>query len=60
MPVRRRDILVLLGGATALRPMAAYPQQQPEKRPTIGSGHEYAFNPELWTAAFVQRLRELG
>src|ERR1051326_4215025 len=53
-------MLVLLGGATALLPIAAYPQQQPEKLPTIGSRHEYAFNPKLWTAAFAQRLCELG
>jgi putative tryptophan/tyrosine transport system substrate-binding protein len=56
--MRRRDFTILLGGA-AVWPSSAL--AQPAKLPTIGflgPGTSSAFNP--WTAAFVQRLRELG
>jgi putative tryptophan/tyrosine transport system substrate-binding protein len=56
--MRRRDFTILLGGA-AVWPSSAL--AQPAKLPTIGflgPGTSSAFTP--WTAAFVQRLRELG
>jgi len=56
--MRRRDFTILFGGA------AVWPSStlaQPAKLPTIGflgPDTSSAFTP--WTAAFVQRLRELG
>jgi putative ABC transport system substrate-binding protein len=59
--VRRRDFITLLGGAAVpslLWPLAARAQQ---KLPTIGFlGPASASAMSVWTAAFVQRLRELG
>jgi putative ABC transport system substrate-binding protein len=57
--IGRRELLAALGGAAAW-PLAAR-AQQPARLPTIGflgSGTISAWSP--WTAAFVQRLRELG
>jgi putative ABC transport system substrate-binding protein len=58
--MRRREFIVLLGGAAAIWPLAA-PAQQPAKLPTIGYlGTAAASAWAPWTAAFVQRLHELG
>src|SRR5207247_1592739 len=57
--MKRRDFITLLGGAAAW-PLAA--RAQPAgKLPTIGvlgTASQSSWAP--WTAAFVQRLRELG
>jgi putative ABC transport system substrate-binding protein len=59
--VKRREFITLLGGAaTAIWPLAAR-GQQPTKLPTIGFlGGSTASTQREWTAAFAQRLRELG
>ena len=57
--IRRRAFIVTLGVA-ACWPLAAR-AQQPGKLPTIGlMGSGTAAAQSEWTAAFVQRLRELG
>ncbi|MFZ0067518.1 MAG: ABC transporter substrate-binding protein [Pseudolabrys sp.] len=57
--MRRRDFIMLIGGAAAVWPLVSFAQQA-GKRPTIGflGADALAFAP--WTAAFVARLRELG
>jgi putative ABC transport system substrate-binding protein len=62
--VKRREFITLLGGAAATScvswPLVAR-AQQPGKLPTIGFlGTTSALAWTAWTAAFVQRLRELG
>jgi putative ABC transport system substrate-binding protein len=58
--MNRRELMALLGGATAAWPLAAR-AQQPGKLPTIGFlGANTAETQSQWTAAFLQRLRELG
>ena len=57
--MRRREFLISLGGTAATWPLAARAQQA--KLPTIGYlGASTPSNWSHWTAAFVQRLRELG
>jgi Winged helix-turn helix len=57
--MRRREFITLLGGAAAW-PMPVRAQQS-AKRPTIGfMGTTTPSVWQPWTAAFVQRLRELG
>ena len=58
--MKRREFLALLGGVVAPWPLATR-AQQPSKLPTIGFlGQSTRSAATEWTAAFVQRLRELG
>jgi putative ABC transport system substrate-binding protein len=57
--IRRRDFVALLGGAAAAWPFAARAQEA-GKLPTIGFLGSDAMAWSQRTAAFTQRLRELG
>src|ERR1700730_2099805 len=58
--MRRREFVTFLGGAIVPWPLAAR-AQQPAKLPTIGFlGATTPSGQNQWTAAFVQRLRDLG
>jgi putative ABC transport system substrate-binding protein len=57
--MRRREFLSTLGSAAVASPVAAWAQQS--RLPTIGFlGANSASAQAEWTAAFVQRLHELG
>ncbi len=57
--MRRRDFVGAIVGSAAAWPLAA--RAQPGKVPTVGFlGAGTVTSWSLWTAAFVQRLRELG
>jgi hypothetical protein len=59
MALLRREVIKLLGGA-AVQPLAARAQQR-QRLPTIGFlGSSTPAGWAPWTAAFQQRLRELG
>src|SRR6266550_9411221 len=58
--MRRREFITLIGGAVAAWPLAARAQQA-GKLPIIGFlGASTPSAWSQWTAAFAQRLRELG
>ena len=57
--IERRKFLAALGGAAAAWPLAAL-AQQPGRLPTVGFLGTDASGWSPWTAAFVQRLHELG
>jgi putative ABC transport system substrate-binding protein len=58
--IGRRKFLATLGGAAVAWPLAVR-SQQPGKLPTIGFlGTTTRSGASQWTAAFVQRLRDLG
>jgi len=57
--IGRREFITLLGGAAVSWPLAAHAQRgKPALMGLLGSGTAAAQSE--WTAAFVQRLRELG
>jgi putative ABC transport system substrate-binding protein len=58
-PMRRREFITLAGGTAIAWPLATR-AQQPGKLPTIGFLGTDASVWRPWTAAFVERLRELG
>ena len=57
--IGRRQFIFAIGGATVAWPLAARAQQA-GKLPTIGFLGADAPSWSPWTAAFVERLRELG
>jgi ABC-type uncharacterized transport system substrate-binding protein len=58
--IRRRDFVILLGGAAAAWPLAARAQQG-HRRLTVGVlGESTASDASTRSTAFQQRLRELG
>ena len=56
--MRRREFIGLLGGAAAVRPLAAHAQQP--KMPTVGALVIGNINPEQFWREFRQGLRDLG
>ena len=60
--MKRREFIALMGGTAASPLLAPLPRaQQPRKLPTIGFLGTHVVRPRgRWTAAFAQRLHELG
>src|SRR5438445_10738950 len=56
--MRRREFIGLLGGAAAVRPLAAHAQQP--KMPTVGALVIGNINPQPFWREFQQGLRDLG
>jgi putative ABC transport system substrate-binding protein len=56
--MKRREFIGLLGGAAAVRPLAAHAQQP--KMPTVGALVIGNINPEQFWREFRQGLRDLG
>src|SRR5438132_10220611 len=56
--MRRREFIGLLGGAAAVRPLAAHAQQP--TMPTVGALVIGNINPEQFWREFRQGLRDLG
>jgi ABC-type uncharacterized transport system substrate-binding protein len=57
--MRRRDFIKVVAGSVAVWPLAVRAQQA-GKQPTIGFLGSNESSWSSWTAAFVQRMRELG
>ena len=58
--IRRRDFVILLGGAAAWPHAALAQQARRMRRIGVLIGFAAASSSSPWAAAFVQRLRELG
>jgi putative tryptophan/tyrosine transport system substrate-binding protein len=59
--MKRREFITLLGSVATASPLKGWAQQPAKRGPTIGFlGTNTPAAQERWTAAFVQRLRELG
>ena len=58
--IRRRDFVILLGGAAAWPIVARAQQRERMRRIGVLIGFAAASSSSPWAAAFVQRLRELG
>jgi putative tryptophan/tyrosine transport system substrate-binding protein len=57
--MRRRQFVALIGGTAIAWPLGAH-AQEPGKRPTIGVLGADAPSWTVWTAAFAERLKQLG